>query len=106
MCCKCDCVICFVPVQGGITAHSVRVPGDALQLPCPSFCQLDDVMWYHDNREVVADNIKYSLTSDNGLVVFNVSMADTGTYDCTSRSVILTSHTVELDAGECTLEYC
>ena len=79
----------------------MRIPGDAVSpLSCQSRCDVTDVTWYHDNMEVTPDNIKYTMTNDNGLAIFNVSEADTGNYQCRSGSVVLARHNVQLDAGK------
>jgi len=40
------------------------------------------VSWHFDDKDIVADGVKYALVADNGLVVNDVQRTDNGTYEC------------------------
>lgn len=42
------------------------------------------MVWTFGGERIEVDNKRYFLTSSNGLIIFNVTYADSGTYQCTS----------------------
>ena len=78
--------------------NSVRIPGDPIYLHCDTHCPSDFVLWYHGDDVVNIDNVKYFLTKDQGIIIFNVTSSDGRAYYCkdSSTGVELAKHVINL----------
>ncbi|GCB73636.1 semaphorin-4E [Scyliorhinus torazame] len=69
------------------TEIQMIVPGNNLVLDCSSISNLANMQWLLNKRVVPATNSRYIYFSD-GLLIFNVSVADEGQYDCQSVETV------------------
>ena len=78
--------------------NSVRIPGDPIYLHCDTHCPSDSVIWHHEDNVINIDNVKYFLTQGQGVIVFNITTSDAGSYYCrdSSTGVELANHRISL----------
>ncbi|XP_043577324.1 semaphorin-4E-like isoform X1 [Chiloscyllium plagiosum] len=63
------------------------IPGNSLVLDCQSTSNLAHIQWLRNTSVIPATNTKY-LYFTGGLLIFNVSVADEGQYDCRSVETV------------------
>ncbi|XP_038633610.1 semaphorin-4D-like isoform X2 [Scyliorhinus canicula] len=69
------------------TEIQMIIPGNNMVLYCSSVSNLAQMQWLLNERVIPATNSRYIYLSD-GLLIFNVSRADAGEYDCQSVETV------------------
>uniref|UniRef100_A0A915BSA8 Sema domain-containing protein n=1 Tax=Parascaris univalens TaxID=6257 RepID=A0A915BSA8_PARUN len=83
--------------MGNVRRNSVRVyPGDALHLSC----EVGSPSWSFNGNHLIASPQK-PFTAMGGLVLLNVSGAESGVYECSFNGEPLVIYEVEVDEAEC-----
>ncbi|XP_029469747.1 semaphorin-4E-like isoform X2 [Rhinatrema bivittatum] len=76
-----DASVC--PQIGNHVRNRSFVPGNSIQLPCSPVSNLASTKWIFNGRSLQFKDSKY-LLYEQGMVIFNVTLADRGYYDCQS----------------------
>lgn len=94
-------------ISGASSAHRCRsyvrsvsrrlFPGDGALLECP----LPEADWKVDNVPVAEDSAHLVLARAGGLVLLNVTRAQSGTYQCVHEGMPAVEYMVLVDDGEC-----